>query len=449
MSRAFCIGIVVLLGLSLLCGAALAEGRIAAKSPSVTIILNPSVPSPSMLGTPILWTATVQNAPPGELYDYQFSVALQGQNQIVRDFNTPSSFTWVPFAVEGTYTVSVVVRDITQQPYIVYPPVSAQYVMQPWVTTAGGSAVNPTTHPLVALFSAGPCTVGHSIRVRFQPAGVVATMTTNAVPCSQNSANFLVAGMRPSTKYQMHWEEFGPGYGGSSGPTQNFTTGPASIKLFNLQPTLKMPPTGHDAAFPVVLFELLPAIGSPFSPWPTATDLYGNVIWYYPAQVLMTRMEPGGIFFTVNNTTFKQLDLAGNEVLETNVGILNEQLAAKGYPQMSAFNTHEARIMPNGNFLLLGSRDETSTVYQGGTQDDPVDIIGDMILVLDHNMQLVWAWDAFAHQDLSRAATMGDLCYHNAGGCPAFLAAIYDRQRLAAHQLCSVHLRRQHHSFRA
>jgi hypothetical protein len=75
-SKAFCVAIVVLLGLSLLCGAALAEGRAAAKSPSVTIILNPSVPSPSMLGTPGLWTATVQNAPPSELYDYQFSVAL-------------------------------------------------------------------------------------------------------------------------------------------------------------------------------------------------------------------------------------------------------------------------------------------------------------------------------------------------------------------------------------
>ena len=148
-----------------------------------------------MLGTPVLWTATVQNAPPGELYDYQFSVALQGQNQIVRDFNTPSSFTWVPWTVEGTYAVSVVVRDITQQPYIVYPPVSAQYVMQPWVTTAGGSAVNKTGHPLVALFSAGPCTAGHSVRVRFHAAGVVASSITNSVPCSQNSANFLVAGM--------------------------------------------------------------------------------------------------------------------------------------------------------------------------------------------------------------------------------------------------------------
>ncbi len=87
---------------------------------------------------------------------------------------------------------------------------------------------------------------------------------------------------------------------------------------------------------------------------------------------------------------------------------------------MSGLNNHETRRLPNGNILMLGSRDETSTVYQGGTQQNPVDILGDMILILDHNMQLVWAWDSFAHQDLSRVATLNDKCYHLAAGCPPF-----------------------------
>ena len=52
---------------------------------------------------------------------------------------------------------------------------------------------------------------------------------------------------------------------------------------------------------------------------------------------------------------------------------------------MNDFNTHENRRLPNGNILLLGSRDVVSTVYQGGTQQDPVDILGDMTLVRDHN----------------------------------------------------------------
>ena len=56
--------------------------------------------------------------------------------------------------------------------------------------------------------------------------------------------------------------------------------------------------------------------------------------------------------------------------------------------------------------LALGTM--VSTSAQGGTPANPVDIIGDMVLVLDHNLQLVWAWDSFAHEDINRAATLND-----------------------------------------
>src|ERR1035438_606074 len=146
--------------------AAVAAEPVAKKPDDVTITLNPSLPSPELLGTSILWTATLQGGQQGHTYDYQFSAALQGQSQIVRDFNLPNYFTWVPWTVEGTYVVTVIVRDITQQPYIIYSPVAAPYVINPIVSISGQSAVNITNHPLVALFSAGPCTIGHSIRIR-------------------------------------------------------------------------------------------------------------------------------------------------------------------------------------------------------------------------------------------------------------------------------------------
>ena len=87
---------------------------------------------------------------------------------------------------------------------------------------------------------------------------------------------------------------------------------------------------------------------------------------------------------------------------------------------MTSFNAHETRRLPNGTILLLGARDEASTMYQGGTQQHPVDILGDVIMVLDHNMQLLWAWDSFAHEDLSREATLDEICVHDSAGCPAF-----------------------------
>ena len=389
------------------------------RRPSVTVTLNPSLPSPELLGTSVLWTTNVSGGNPGDTYDYQFSIALNGQSQVVRDFNTPSSFTWVPWSVEGNYTVTVVARDITQRPYIVYPPVSAQYTINPIVTAPGGSAVNITSHPLVALFSAGSCTTGHSIRVRFRQNGSQNSSVTNAVPCSQKSANFLVAGMTPSTEYEMHWEEFATNYE-NSGPDLAFTTGHLPTNFPRETFTVKVPPTQHDQAWPVNLFQLTPGTGQPFVLWPTATDLNGNVVWYYPGQALITRMEAGGNFFTISQMVLSEYDLAGNKTLETNVEILNEQLAAKGYPQMTSFNGHETRRLPNGGLILLGARDQSSTQYQGGTPQNPVDILGDMVLILDHNLQLVWAWDAFAHQDLSREATLGETCAHDTDGCPAF-----------------------------
>lgn len=400
----------VMLGLSLFVAI---NASAAVKHPTVSITLGASVPSPATLGTSITWAAFVTGGPPGHNYDFQFSVTSpNGPAQIVRDFDVFDSFVWVPWQVEGTYTVTVVVRDISQNPYIVYPPVSVQYVLNPWVTQSGSSAVHPTAHPLVALFSAGPCPSGNSIRVRFHSLSSVASMTTNSVACSSSSANFLVAGMRPTARYMMHWEQLANNQVVSSGTDQAFTTGPLPPNLTQ-QMTVNIPPTPRDAAFPIVLFHFIGA-------WPIATDVAGHVIWYAPNPTLMTRMQLDGNYFLMSGTQLSEYDLAGNLLIRTNYNILNEQLAAKGYPQMTSFNNHETRVLPNGNILIFGGRDETSTVYQGGTPDDPVDIVGDMILVLDHNMQLLWAWDSFAHEDLSRESTLDDKCYQGSGGCPAF-----------------------------
>ena len=391
------------------------EGR--AQTPSVT--LTPSVASPQKLGTPVTWTAAVQNPPAGHTYGYQFTVTFNGQAQIVRDFSPTNTFPWVPHTVEGAYQVSVVVRDTTTAPFVLFAPVSANFTLLPWVTAPLAQAVNPTSHPLVALFSGPPCTAGDQLLVRFHPADSQVSMTTNLVPCSQQSANFYVAGMYPSTEYLMHWEEYAGTSLVNTGADLPFTTGalPSNPPFPTFQ--VNVPATAHDAAYPVVLFQL--AANPTF---PIATDLAGKAIWYSPGP-LVARMESGGIYysygFTFNGAgNVTQYDLAGNAVLQTNLEIINEQLVAKGYPTINAFNGHEARHLPDGNLLLLGSRDVVSTSAQGGTPANPVDIVGDMVLVLDHNLQLVWAWDSFAHEDINRAATLpGDICTREAYVAPS------------------------------
>ena len=310
--------------------------------------------------------------------------------------------------VEGAYQFNVVVRDITTAPFVIFAPVSVNYTLLPWVTAPlAAGTVNPTTHPLVALFSGPPCAAGHQILVRFHPATSSTSMTTNLVPCSPQSANFYVAGMYPSTEYMMHWEEYNGTSLVNTGADLSFTTGPLPSSLPNTHYQVNVPATADDAAYPVLLHQLA---------FPTATDLAGNIIWYFPnntgltpTQLAMARMEPGGLFWSYpSDTLFQQYDLAGNKVLETNLEILNEQLAAKGYPKMQFFNAHEGRHLPDGNIVLLGSRDIVSTSAQGGTPTKPVRIEGDMVLVVDHNLQLVWAWDSFAHQDINRGATLND-----------------------------------------
>lgn len=396
-----------------------ATSSAATKPPlGISITLSPSIDSPQFIGTSIDWTATVQSPFMGHTYDYQFAVIFNNQYQVVRDFNTPNSFTWVPHTVEGTYQVSVTVRDITQQPYITYPPTSVEYVILPYVTAPGGSAVHGTSHPLVALFSGPPCQSGHTLLVRFHQVNSNVSSTTNSVPCSQSSANFYVAGMQPSTQYLMHWEEYGPNFF-NTGTDLPFTTGPLPSGYPKATFTVNVPPTQHDAVYPVVLWGFFPTGQTTY--WETATDLLGNVIWYFPGPLFVTRVEPGGNLFSFpDDMTFREYDLAGNVTLETNVEILNEQLVRQGYATMNDFNTHETRRLPDGGILLLGSHDMVSTVYQGGTKQNPVDILGDMILVLDHNMQLVWAWDSFQHDNLAREATLHDICMHNSGGCPKF-----------------------------
>ena len=61
---------------------------------------------------------------------------------------------------------------------------------------------------------------------------------------------------------------------------------------------------------------------------------------------------------------------------------------------------------------------------QGDTSGLPVDVIGDMIVVLDTNWQVVWYFDTFQHDsgspqlDINRAAVLGETCAANGQGCP-------------------------------
>jgi arylsulfate sulfotransferase len=403
---------------------------------SVTLAASPASPQP--VGTTVTWTATVSDTSTGT-HELQFSVAQgSGPAAIVRDFHTSTSFQWTPSMTDGTYTISVVAKNINTG-------LSASATGPFTVTTrliSGRAAVNSTAHPLVALYSGPACVVPNLMRVRFTPTSVPpggnpAAMTTNSVPCRYStqvpdgsSMNFYIAGMYASTLYHMHYETVTPqGALVRAGADLSFTTGtvPGNIVIpTTTVPVPAQPPTSVSA--PVLLHDYLPKSGTTIVP--VATDLSGNTIWYYPTPVsLLTRTEIGGNMFIIyaGNTNLyyqlmREIDLAGNTVLETNVARINEQLVAAGRRTINAFH-HEARRLPNGYIAVLGSDEMLVTNAQGGTTQHPVDVLAAQVIVLDQNLQLKWAWDAFDFMDIQRTAVLNEVCYRGRIGCPIFFLA--------------------------
>jgi arylsulfate sulfotransferase len=401
---------------------------------TISVTITPSVANPKPVGTVLTWTANVTDSVPGT-HEYQWSVGPQGSpTAIVWDFSTYSKFTWAFTKTEGTYDVVVVVRNTANN-------IPAQATQSVVVTTRrnGVDAVTATANPLVALFSGPPCNVANTVRVRFNMTGSSVSQTTNSLPCSAtNSVNFYIAGMYPSTQYQMHHETVNPkGAIVQTGATYTFTTGPLPAGVTFPTETVLMPPSPPTSTTaPIILHGFLL-----HNALITATDLEGNIVWYYdlPVGELM-RTEEGGrilVTYSVNTNlylnTLQEIDLAGNIRLQTNAKRINEQLAlmtdpVTGQPRrpITQFD-HEARRLSNGNIVVKASSEAlvTNAAECGTTSGNPntCDVLGMQVLVLNPNLQVIWAWDAFDFLDLNRVATLGEVCRHGQSGCPVFFLA--------------------------
>lgn len=393
----------------------------------VLVNLVPSPSAPQAVGAIIAWTASVTDTSPGA-HEYQFSVTSPGGlTAVVRDFNVTKSFQWTPSHAEGNYVVGVVARNVATAE-------TGKTTQNFAVTTRlinGRAAVTPTQNPLVALFSAPPCQTGNFVGVRFYRPGSTISQTTNSIPCTPAaSENFYIAGMLANTVYNMHYETLSSaGVLIRTGADLSFTTGsppPAIPFPATTVTTLATLPTSMSV--PLLLHAYLPVGPSKFVP--TATDLNGNLVWYYALPVsVLSRVEPGGAIFVMyvgstdpHQQLLREIDLAGNVLLETNANRINEQLTAAGKRRINAFH-HESRRLSNGYIAVLGSNEMLVTNAQGGTPANPVDVLGAEVIVLDQNLQLVWSWDAFDHLDLTRSAVLGETCTQMQEGCPVFFLA--------------------------
>jgi arylsulfate sulfotransferase len=422
--------------------------------------VTPSVASPQPLGTPVTWTVTATDSNPGPL-TFQFSTALgSGAVDLVKDFNagtlgggvwTAQPFAWATIQGEGVYRIIVVAKDFTSGESATH---TVEYRLTPLAGTS--AAVNATANPLVALYSAPACEAGSSMRVTFQRSGSTASpflsdwKTCNA----ETSMNFYIAGMYPKTTYKMNYQ-IATGSTVTPGPTTlSFTTGSLPTSITFPVFTVAVPPgAGTDTAQMIDLHALLSFTNN--QSVSAATDLSGRILWYYEFQdvtdtstltrplsnesLLSIQSGPAWQSISTSQQVVRRIDLAGNIVQETNTGIIQNQLVALGFTDagpctaipspapvgaacLGGFH-HEAQLMPNGDYVVFA---DIEKIYPPGTQNDtsglPVDIMGDIYIVLSGNFQVVWAWEAFQHSgggtqlNINRAAPLGETC--PSAGCP-------------------------------
>ena len=380
------------------------------------------------VGTTTKWKARTVPVVAG--IQYKFSVSRSGQPyMILRDYSDLSDeVEWTPMQ-EGAYIMKVVARNPATQETA---QTTKGYVVTSRVGPSGSPVVSRLPHALVALYSAGPCSLGQ-MRVIYGKSGGPLQQATPEKPCEQGlSMNFLVAGMRANTTYSIQ-HELRTGSSIQKGPVLAFTTGtiPSTLTLPNL--TIRNPIDGLTSVADSVILSAHLALGIRSTPQ-IASDLDGNIIWYYDGTAsamqrnsMILRPLPGGTMLsTMNSLDFqkqvlREFDLAGNTIREVTVQRVSEQLAGMGLGPINTFD-HDAVRLPNGYTAVKGTTEKIFVDVQG---PGPVDVLGAMIVVLDRNWQVVWAWDSYTHLDVSRKSVRGEFCKNESLGCPVlFLAPI-------------------------
>ncbi|MFQ5738446.1 MAG: aryl-sulfate sulfotransferase [Acidobacteriota bacterium] len=360
-------------------------------------------PSGQPVGTRVSWRAS---APDVQQPYFLFEARLDGGPwRLVRDYSANPVLDWVTIE-EGSYEMRVRALDLASGER---GQTSRSFDIQ----ALAGPTVQPTSHPLVALYGAPACAEGR-VRVRFRVPDTPTTWQhTPWKTCQGKSLHFYVAGMLENTSYQVQQESLAAGRL-ERGPVLTFQTGTASPALPAKGVT--NPPDRQTDAAEGVLLASLRKVQSLWSV-PVATDLLGRVIWYYDppgfiGSILMRPLEGGNMLLTTADLQstllplFREVDLAGNLIRETSSIAINLQLAARGEDQVTVFH-HDAIRLSNGYTAVLAEIDRILTDVQG---PGPVKVVGDLILVLDENFQVTWTWNAFEFLDPTRKAVLDEEC---------------------------------------
>jgi hypothetical protein len=413
----------ILLSLVLLGGSSL--------SAKVTVQL--TAPASSILvGQTLTITATAHDtAAPDTRFSYQFTVRPHATGPFIvqQDYYWTNTFPWTPSDHEGEYDIGVTAWS--EKTHDAAPTFITVNVLPRVVS--GTPVISATNNALVALYSAPACSAPSTMKVRFQAQGGGPVVFTPSKPCTGQTLNFYIGGMVQQSTYNVQ-QFLQSGFATIAGPVLTWHTGsvPSDIPLPNhFRLAGPQPPTS--STYP---FLLRATLGDA----PFATDLNENVLWYRPITAprgYMVKLLRGGTFLTIDDDPIdsaahcgsavntgcgdhqflRELDLAGNVIRSTSWAVVNDEInglrAKQGGSKVRLnFFSHDAIRLPNGYTVTMAT-DEQVKHLNSGTQD----VFADVIIALDKNWQVVWAWDAFDYLDLNRM-TIGGTCVIGGPGCP-------------------------------
>jgi arylsulfate sulfotransferase len=273
--------------------------------------------------------------------------------------------------------------------------------------------VSSSNNPQVAQYTF-QAPQGTSMQVQFgTTTNYGLTTWVQEAPAAGGTVTVLVAGMRANTTYHMQAIVHLPSGQQMMDTDHTFTTGDLPPALL---PDITIPQAAMPGAAPGV--ELLDLYGAPQSQLVAlATDLAGNVIWYYkmnPGEVpFPIKLLPNGHMLVVSAansnvspipTTVKnevrEIDLAGNVVSRVSLADLIQGLTSIGAPfQILGSLHHDILKLPNGHFVCLV---DYYPPLPDGSGFSPV--LGDALVDWDPQQQRpVWIWSTFDHIPLTRA----------------------------------------------
>jgi len=266
------------------------------------------------------------------------------------------------------------------------------------------TAIAPTTNPLVAQYSIRHFHPGLTAWVEFgldTTYGRQTSVLTDsaAVPGGQQ-LNILVAGMLPKKTYHM-WAHADWGTGSWVDQDQTFTTGaiPTSALLPQFATSRPTPTAATPSAGGVELLSLVSSLPGYLNA--VVTDLQGNVIWYCPGASTPVKQLLNGHYVLNSGADWKEVDLACNTIRDVTTTELDQSLQVAGYSfgPLVAFH-HDMLVLPNGHWIILANvyKEFNNLVGYPGTTN----VLGDVLMDIDPNGNVVWAWSAFDHLDVNR-----------------------------------------------